>query len=431
MESIKDDRLKEGEKVSRIVIFVNIILAALKGLIGYLSGSIVLLTDAVHTFSDSITNFASWFGLKIAQKKPDEKFPYGYYRAETISTLFISIFLVYAGYKLITESYSKLFTLTELDVPYLALGISLVSSVVAFFVSHYERKIGKKINSRSLIALSQESRIDIFTSLLVFVAVFSTYLGISYVEGGVGILISLIIFKIAFENGKSSVLSLMDVSPSEDVENKIKEIIKSTQGVENFEDLKLRHLGPFITGEVKIKTKKHLTVKRSHEISDKIEENIKSKITDINSFLIHVEPYEPKKQKIVIPVNTKKGLKSNLSDHFGRAKYYMFVDVDEKNITSTSFKKNKYQDKKVRAGLFAVDKIIIEEDVDAVVTKSIGSISLHTLRDNLIGVYLTKKNTVEDTINDYNNGELKLLEEPTKELGKESVEKKLSKKSKG
>ncbi|MBD3155399.1 MAG: cation diffusion facilitator family transporter [Candidatus Aenigmarchaeota archaeon] len=425
MESVRIDRLKEGEKISKIVILVNIVLAALKALIGHFSGSIVLITDAVHTVSDSVTNFASWFGLKIAQKEPDENFPYGYYRAETISTLFISLFLLFAGYKLITESYSKLFTLKELEIPYLALGVSLVSSIVAFFISRYEEEVGKRINSRSLIALSQESRIDIFTSLLVFVGVFSTYLGIYYIEGIVGILISLIVFRIAIENGKSSVLSLMDISPSKDIENKIKKIIEKTDGVEIFEDLKLRHLGPFITGEVKIKAKKHLTVKRSHEISDKIEENIRNEITDVNSFLIHVEPYEPKEQRIVIPVNSKGGIKSKLSDHFGRAKYYMFVNLSEGEISSTSFKENKYRDKKVRAGLFVVNKIITKKDIDAVLTKSIGAISLHTLRDNLVGVYLTKKNTVKDVIKSYNRGELKLLEEPTKKLGKESVEKRL------
>jgi len=427
MEQIKTDRLKEGERISKIVILVNVILAGLKGLIGYLSGSIVLLTDAVHTFSDSITNFASWFGLKIAQKKPDEKFPYGYYRAETISTLFISIFILIAGYELITESYSELFTSTELSVPYLALGISLVSSVAAFFISKYEREVGKKINSQSLIALSQESRIDIFTSLFVFVGILSTYLGLPYVEGAVGILISLIIFKIAITNGKNAIFSLMDVSPSKETEKRIEKILGSTEGVESFEGLKLRHLGPFITGEVKIKTKEYLTVKRSHEISDKVEEKIKKKIKEVDSILIHVEPYKSEKQKLVIPVENKDGLKSKLSEHFGRAKYYIFVNLDKEEIKSHYFKKNEFKGKKVRAGLFSINKIIKKEDVDALITKSVGTISFHTLRDNLIGVYLTERDKVEEAVDAYVNEELKLLKEPTKEIGEESVEKRLQK----
>jgi cation diffusion facilitator family transporter len=424
MEQIKTDRLKEGERISKIVILINIVLATLKGIIGYLSGSIVLLTDAVHTASDSITNFASWFGLKIAQKKPDEKFPYGYYRAETISTLFISIFILIAGYELITESYSELFTSTELSVPYLALGISLASSVTAFFISKYEREIGKKINSQSLLALSQESRIDIFTSLLVFVGILSTYLGLPYVEGAVGILISLIVFKIAINNGKNAIFSLMDVSPSKETEKRIEKILGSTEGVESFEDLKLRHLGPFITGEVKIKTKEYLTVKRSHEISDKVEEKIKKKIKELDSILIHVEPYKSEKQKLVVPVEDKDGLKSNLSEHFGRAKYYIFVNLDKGKIKSHYFKKNEFKGKKVRAGLFSVDKIIKKEDVDVLITKSVGAISFHTLRDNLIGVYITKKSKVKEAVDVYVNEELEFLKEPTKELGEEKVEKK-------
>jgi len=422
MESTNIDKLKEGERVSRNIILINLALAIFKGFIGFISGSMVLLTDAVHTASDSITNFASWFGLKIAQKEPDEKFPYGYYRAETISTFFISIFLLFIGYELISKSYENLFVLSELEFPYLALGVSLSSSIIAFFISGYEKKIGKKINSQSLILLSKESRIDIFTSLVVFIGILCTYLHIMHVEGIVGIIISFIIFKIAIENGKNSIFSLMDVSPSKEIERKIEKIIKSANGVEGVKDLKLRYMGPFIIGNVKIGTKKFLTVGRSHEIADKIENEIKGKIKEVDSFLIHVEPYKMSKQKVVIPVADENGLDSKLSEHFGRSKYFIFIDIEKNKIKSWSFKKNIYIKKKNRAGLFFIEKTISKEKIDAVITNSIGSISFHTLRDNLIGVYLTDRKNVKTCVNDFISNKLERLEKPTKKLGQEKIE---------
>jgi cation diffusion facilitator family transporter len=425
MESVKIDRLKEGQRVTKNVILVSLILVVFKGIIGFFSGSVALISDAVHTGADSITTFASWFGLKIAERKPTEKFPYGYYKAETIATFFICIFLLFAGYELITESYSKLFILPILQIPYWALAICLISAVLAFFVAKYERKIGEEINSQSLITIAQESRIDILISLVVFLGILSTHFKIPYVEGIVGILISLMIFKVALENGKNAIYSLMDVNPSQDIEERIKKLIKKIPGVESFEDLKLRRAGPFIFGDVKIKTKKFLTVKRAHEISDNIENKIKKEISQIESFNIHIEPSKKERQKLVIPVNNKNGFKSKVSNHFARANYFIFIDMDGKNVKSHYFKENKYKRKKVRAGLFFIQNVILNERVDEVITKQIGAISFHTLRDNLIDIYLAKKNTVEKNVNDFVNDKLERLKEPTKKLGQEKVERRI------
>jgi len=423
MESL--NRLKEGQKIAKNALLVNLILSILKGIIGFFSGSLALITDAVHTGADSITTFVSWLGLRVAERKPTEKFHYGYYKAENIATLIICIFILFAGYELIIESYSKLSKLSVIQIPIWALGISLVSALVNFLIAKYEKKIGKKINSQSLMAIADDTRINILISLIVFVAILSTYFQIPYIEGGVGILISLFIFKVGLENGKNAIYSLMDVSPSKEIEEKIKKIIKKIPGVESFEELKLRRSGPFILGDVKVKTKKFLNITRAHEISENIENEIKKKISQIESFNIHIEPSKEKRQKLVIPVDNKNGLKSRLSSHFGRANYFIFIELDRKKIKSHYFIKNKYKKKKVRAGLFFIGKIILKENADSVITKQIGPISFHTLRDHLIDVYLAKKDIVEKNIDDFINEKLKRLNEPTKKIGQEKVERRI------
>jgi len=423
MESL--NRLKEGQRVAKNAIVVNLILAIFKGIIGFFSGSVALITDAVHTGADSITTFASWLGLKVAARKPSEKFPYGYYKAETIATLFICIFILYAGYELITESYSKLSTISVIQIPYWALGISLIAAFLSFIIAKYEKKIGEKINSQSLIAIAQDTRINALISLIVFIAILSTYFEIPYIEGGVGILISLFIFKVGLENGKNAIYSLMDVSPSQEIEERIKKIIKKISGVESFEDLRLRRSGPFIFGDVKVKTKKFLSVSRAHEISENIESKIKKQISQIESFNIHIEPSKKKRQKLVIPVTNKNGMKSKLSYHFGRANYFIFIELDEKEVKSHYFIENKYKKKKMRAGLFFIGKVILKEDVDLLITRQIGTISFHALRDHLIDVYLAEKDTVEENVDDFVNDKLERLTEPTKKLGQEKVERRI------
>jgi len=425
MESVKIDKLKEGEKTAGISTVVIFLLALAEALVGFLSGSLILVTDALHNAADSTASFASWFGLKISQRKPTEKFPYGYYKAESLATFFVSIFILYAAYELLIEGYSKLFTLSELTMPLQALGISLVTLVVSFFLARYMKKVGNNINSQSLIANSQERATHVLASAIIFVAILLTFYKVPYVEGVITIFFSLVVLKVGIFTAKDSVFALMDVNPSKEIEEQIKRIIKKIPGVESFEDLKLRSSGPFIFGDVKVKTKKFLSVNRAHEISDTIESKIKKQISQIESFNIHIEPSKKKKQKLVIPVDNENGLKSKLSYHFARANYFIFVELDGKKIKSHYFKENKYKKKKVRAGLFFIQNVILNERVDLVITRQIGAISFHTLRDYLIDVYLAKKDTVEKNIDDFVNDRLKRLKRPTRKLGKEKVERRI------
>jgi len=184
----------------------------------------------------------------------------------------------------------------------------------------------------------------------------------------------------------------------------------------------LRYIGPFITGDVKIGIEKFLTVGRSHELADKIEEKIKKEVKEVNSFLIHVEPYKALKQKIVIPIMNENGLDSKLSEHFGRSKDFIFINIEKNKIKSWKFKKNPYIGKKNKAGLFFIEKILSKGKIDVIITKNIGSISFHTLRDNLTSVYLTDKEKVRSCLDDFINNKLKRLEKATRKLGEEDIE---------
>ena len=409
---------KEGERAAGLSILVSFLLSLAKAIIGYVAGSIVLITDAVHSGADSITSFASWFGLKVAQKKPTEKFPYGYYKAENLATLIVSVFIFYASINLMIEGYSKLFTLPVLERPYEALAIALVSSATSYFLSRYMKKVGEKINSQSLIANAQERKVDILSSMIVFVAILLTFYKIPHVEGAVTILISLLALKVGFDVAKDSVFALMDVSPSTDIEEKIVDVLNSNRGIESFENLKLRKSGPLIFGEVNVKIRKSVDVKRAHEIADGIENKVKSEVNEIESFTIHVEPYKTEKEKIAIPIRTKKGLNSAVMDHFGRANYFIFIILNKKTnkIESNYIKENPYKKEAVRAGFKAAD-FITKEKIDALVTHELGGISFNTLRNNLVDVYKVKGETVNKVVENYAKNKLKLLKGPTKELG--------------
>jgi len=410
---MQKDYLKQGQKAAIVAGSTAMLLGLAKVGIGLLSGSVVLLADAVHSIADSLSTIAVWLGLKISGKSPTKKFAYGYYKAESITALIVSALILYVGYEIVWESLRVIFKTYQLRLPLVAIGIALLDSLIIFFIGRYEIKVGKKINSQSLVADGKESQLHILSSSMVLVGLLSTYFGLGYIEGIIGILLSLFIFKVGLGSLKDSIYSLMDVSPSKEIEAKIKRILNSTAGVEGYRDLRLRKSGPFIFGQVSIKIKKFIDVTKAHEITDKIEVQTQERIPHLDSFIIHIEPFKDIRQTVVIPVSQCEGMASQVSNHFGRAEFYIFITLDKGKVKSHKFKTNPFKTRKIRAGLAAADWIA-KEKPDVLIAKEMGAISLHTLRDNLIEVHKTEGGTAKEIIKQFLEDKLERLEEPTR-----------------
>ena len=409
-----EDVFKQGQKAAIIAVLVTVFFALAKAVVGFISGSVVLMADAIHSGADSFSTFTAWFGLRIARKKPSGKFPYGFYKAENISALLISVIILFAGYSIARESFSKISMEYELSIPIIAASVAVLDAVVMFIVGTYEMGIGKRINSQSLTADGKESRMHLFSSSLVLVGLISNFLGIHYLEGIMGIFISLFIFQIGIETARDSVFALMDVSPDKKVEKKIKDVLNGISGLRSFEKLKLRKSGPFIFGEVKAKIGKSIDVKRAHEISDDIENEIKKKVETVDSFVISLEPFETEKQKVCIPIKEDNGLDSMISNYFGRADNFIFLKVDGKEIKDYYIKQNPYKKDEVRAGL-KTSLFVTTEKIDSIITREVGPISLHTLRDGIVDIYHGQEGTVKENIEKLLGNKLPSLKKPTKE----------------
>jgi len=410
---MEKDILKKGQKATLIAGLTTLFFALAKGVVGLISGSTILLADAVHSGADAFSTATAWFGLKIAKKEPTEKFRYGFYKVENIAALLISGLIFFAGATIIIRSLEKFSVEYEINIPFVAIGLAILDAIFMFLVGTYEMKEGKKINSQSLIADGRESKLHIYSSSLVFIGLISSYFGFFYIEGIFGILISFIIFHAGFQSARDSIFALLDVSPSKEIEKKIRFILKENSNLEDFQDLKLRKSGPFIFGEVRVKVKKKLSVEGAHEISARIEAKIKKSIKEIDSFLISIEPYKSSVFKICIPIKNNQGMNSEIPEHFGRADNFIFLLIEEGVVTKQTVKKNPFREKKIRAGLSIVERIM-KENIDIVITQQIGPISLHTLGDGLIEIYQTKENKVGDAVESFIQGKLEELKSPTR-----------------
>ena len=417
MEINKSDKgnLKKGQKVAGIAFWLESTIVVAKTIIGLTSGSLVLISDAVHSGSDILSIVTSWFGLKISQKKSDKRFAYGYYKAESLGTLLISILILFAFWDMFTRGYSNIFSFSSIKIPLFALGISLFDAIVLFFFGKYEIKVGKQVGAKSLIAMGEENRTHIFSSGVVFIGTLAAYYKIPYVEGIFTIVISLLILKIGLEAFKNAVFTLMDVSPSEEIEKRVAKAIESVSGVEEFFDLRLRESGVFIFGETKVGIRKLVDVKRAHEIADLVEESVKKEVPQIDSFIVHVEPFKSNFYHLAIPIEEKKGLDSKVVVEFSRAPYFLFINIEGKNIKGHYILENPYREKDVKAGLL-VSKLMAKQKVGTLIVSEIGEISFYALRVNLVDIYQFQSGTAKEAVNEFINEGLVKVVEPTVEV---------------
>lgn len=410
----KIENLKRGQRVAFISSFVSFLLAIMKGTVGYLFGSQVLIADAFHSGADLLTHAASGFGLWIAARGKTTKFPYGLYRAETLACLIVGGLIVVAGIEIFREGYRKLFYLESVkSFPILPIAASIVSAVASFIVAKMESKVGQSIGSQSLIATSREAFLDIFTSLLVMAGILLAYFRISYVEGTIIILIAILLLKLGIENIWTSLLILMDANLDPELQFELEEEANKIYGVKGVSDVKIRQSGPFKMVECVIATRPTLSLYKAHELADKVEDFIAANYEHIESVFIHVEPIKEEIVSVMIPVRDIEGLNSKIHDHFARAPYFVVLTLSDSQVDIEDFYNNEFLDEQRHIGV-KVARVMVKYKIDLLLTSNIGEISFHVLKDNLVDIYKAKEGlSVNEVINSYRLNQLQPLTGPT------------------
>ncbi len=276
------------EKIAILAVVANLALAVGKIIIGFLAGSMSVLAEGFHSGMDVLSSLISWLGIKMAKKPVDKEHPYGHYKFEVFSGLIITVILFLTGVWIIYEAYKGFIYPQPLSLNYLALGVMLASALVNEIMARLKIHYGKKENSLSLLSDGVHSRLDVYTSLAVFLGLFLTKYWL-YADPILAGLIGLYIIKESFSLGKEATDSLLDVSAGEEAEAKIKEIVQE----ENIElaDLKTLKRGSVITANLKIKLPSNLSVQEAEKISNHLREKLINQIEELEYVAIQIESH--------------------------------------------------------------------------------------------------------------------------------------------
>lgn len=322
--------------------------------------------------------------------------------------------MFFSSFSLFREGIEKIKQPPDVKYPALAILIMIISIIVAFFLSKWQKKTGKNINSASLEANGEESAADVLISIFVLAGIILSAIKIKYVEGIGTAGMSLFIFYIAIKFARTSLLALLDASLNPEVEKEIEKIISENPQIKKVEKVKLRQAGPFYFGEVDIQIDKKADVERGHQIAHNAVKRVKEKFPFIESITVHLEPYKSPLWKVMLPVEENKDdIENKISIHFARTPFFLIVEIENMKINGIKIIENQFRDKKTRTALSVVKELVNSEKIDVAIVKEIGEIAFHALRDNFVEIYKTEEDTVKKALEKLLDKKLPLLVQPT------------------
>lgn len=266
------DRNKIIIKTSILGIIVNITLVVFKAIVGLASNSIAVIIDAVNNLTDAISSIITIIGMKLSNKEPNKKHPYGYGRAEYFTSLIIAGIILFAGITAAKESINKILLHEETNYEMVSLIVIAVAVVIKFIFGRYVKKVGKKVNSVGLIGTGEEAFIDSIVSFSTLITAIIRYKWNVSLEGYLGVIISVIIINTAIEMLGETADIMLGKRADKELTQKLKKTILSFKEVQGVYDLNIHTYGPLkVIASAHIQVRNDMTAEEIHILTRKIE----------------------------------------------------------------------------------------------------------------------------------------------------------------
>ena len=278
-----------GQLCGVVGIVLNVLLFAGKFVAGTISGSIAITADAFNNLSDAGSSVVTLLGFRLAGKKRDPELPFGHGRFEYLSGLVVSALILLMGVELAKSSLDKIAHPEPVEFSVVAIVILLASIAVKFYMSLYNRRVGKKINSSAMVATAIDSLSDTISTAAVLVAMVVGKFSGLMIDGWVGMVVALFILYSAIRSAMETLDPLLGQPPEPEFVHSIEELVLSHDEICGIHDLVVHDYGP---GRMMISL--HAEVPASgdilelHDVIDSIEVELQEQL-DCEA-VIHMDP---------------------------------------------------------------------------------------------------------------------------------------------
>ena len=284
------NRTKESQKATVIGAIIDFLLSVIKVSLGIIGQSGALIADGIHSFSDLLTDWVTWYAAKLSGEAPDANHPYGHERFETVATLGLSIFLAIVGTIIIFDGFGRFSNATALKHENWLIAAAVLSILSKEALYWYTVKVAKNIKSGLLKANAWHHRTDAISSIVVVVGIIGAANGNFFLDSVAAIIVGIMIIYIGWQLGFEATKELVDTSiDPEDIKN-LHKALADVKGVNRVHTLRTRKVGHKKSADVHIQVNPFLSVSEGHIISVSVERVAKECIEGLDDITVHIDP---------------------------------------------------------------------------------------------------------------------------------------------
>jgi len=285
-------RSKLSNLAVSLALFSNVVLAILKTGIGIVGHSPALLADGINSTSDVVYNIVVSIFVRAAHAPADDEHPYGHTQFESVGALVVGAFVITTAVTIFWDSINSLFDFFKgigdfAGSARYTLYVALFTVLIKGFLTFFTRKMGKKTNNPSVIALAQDHRNDIFSAIAVVIGITMSQFGYHWVDPLAGAVVAVVILRTGIGILRDSTDDLMDTVPGQALNIQIHELACQVPGVQAVDSAKAHRFGQYLVINLAIFVDGAISVDQGDRIADQVEETLVDGIDFVRAVHVH------------------------------------------------------------------------------------------------------------------------------------------------
>ena len=362
-------RTRYGMLASVVGIFCNVLLFSVKLTIGLILSSLAVTADAFNNLSDAASSIISFIGVKMAGKPADAEHPFGHGRIEYIAALIVSFLVIEVGFTFFKSSISKILHPEEIRFDLVPFIILILSILVKLWMAFFNNKLGKRIDSKVMLATAADSLGDVITTSATVLSIIICHFTSINVDAIAGLIVSAIVIWSGISIAKDTLEPLIGERIPAELYQKITDIVESYDGIVGTHDLIVHNYGPNRSmATIHAEVPNDVNIEVSHEIIDKIERDVKK---DLNILLvIHMDPVEMRDEEVLSLREKTSRIVHALDPELNFHDFRVLKENEQRNLIFDLVVPDSYSEKDANRVMHQLVSLLheMDENVECIIT---------------------------------------------------------------
>ena len=362
-------RTRYGMLASVVGIFCNVLLFSVKLAIGLILSSLAVTADAFNNLSDAASSIISFGGVKMAGKPADAEHPFGHGRIEYIAALIVSFLVIEVGFTFFKSSISKIMHPEEITFDPVPFIILILSILVKLWMAFFNNKLGKRIDSKVMLATAADSLGDVITTSATVISIVICHFTSINVDAIAGLIVSGIVIWSGVSIAKDTLEPLIGQRVPSELYQKITDMVESYEGIVGAHDLIVHNYGPNRSmATIHAEVPNDVSIEASHEIIDRIERDAKKELNIL--LVIHMDPVEMRDEEVLELRDKTSHIVHALDPELHFHDFRVLKENEQKNLIFDLVVPDSYTEKDANRVMHQLIALLheMEKNVDCIIT---------------------------------------------------------------